>query len=167
MKLYVKQKVFSWVDKFSIYDYLGNELYSGKGKFFTISKKLDIYDSNNNHKAHIHKKVFSFLPRYFIEINGEEVAQVVKKITLFKKKFTISGLDWEVEGDFLDHEYEIYHNGDIIAMISKEWFAFGDAYSVDIADDLDPVPILSVVLIIDSVLGYSHNRASVSVTIGQ
>lgn len=167
MKFFMKQKFFALTDKFTIYDYLGNELYQVKGKFFSIRKKLDLYDNNLNHKAHIHKKLFSFLPRYFIEINGEQIAEVVKHFTLFKKKFTITGLDWMVEGDFLDHEYEIYHDGDIIAMISKEWFTLGDAYSVDIADDLDPVPILSVVLVIDSVLDLSKRGTRVSVNFGQ
>ena len=100
MKLYMKQKVFTFVDKFSIYDELGNEAYWVEGELFSIGKKLDLFDSYNNHKAHIHQKVLSFLPRYFIQVNGEDVAEVVKHFTLFHQKFSVAGYDWQVDGDF-------------------------------------------------------------------
>ncbi len=166
MKFYVKQKVFSFVDKFSIYDELENEVYWVEGDFFTIGKKLDLFDKDNQHKAHIHQKVLSFLPRYFIEINGEDVAEVVKHITLFKQRFTVTGFDWEVEGDFTAHEYEIHHGDYTIATISKEWFTLGDAYAVNIADGVDPVYILSVVLTIDAILAQSNNGIKFSINIG-
>ena len=160
MKLYMKQKVFSFVDKFTIYDEFENEAYWVEGDFFTIGKKLDLFDNNNIHKAHIHQKVLSFLPRFFININGEDVAEVVKHFTLFKHKFTVTGYDWEVSGDFLAHEYEIFRGDYTIATISKEWFTWGDAYSVDIAEGIDPVPVLSVVLIIDAILAQTNAKVS-------
>lgn len=156
MKFYMKQKVFSWKDKFKIYDEYENEAYWVEGKVFSLGKKLDLFDVNNNHKAHIHQKVLSFLPRFFIQMNGEDVAEVVKHFTLFRQKFSVTGYDWQVEGDFLSHEYEIYRDGYTIATISKEWFTFGDAYSINITDGVDPVPVLSVVLIIDAILAQSN-----------
>lgn len=162
MKLYMKQKVFSWADKFSIYDENENEAYWVEGEVFSIGKKLDLFDSNNQHKAHIHQKVLSFLPRYFIEINGEDVAEVVKHFTLFKQKFSVSGFNWEIDGDFLAHEYEIYNGDFLIATISKEWLAWGDTYSIDITDGVDPVAIISVVLIIDAILAQSGNGIRIS-----
>ena len=76
----------------------------------------------------------------------------------------LSGFDWEVEGDFLAHEYEIYRGDYAIATISKEWFTWGDTYSIDIAEGVDPVPIISVVLIIDAIL--AQNNARITLTIG-
>lgn len=160
MKFYMKQKVFSWADKFTIYDQYENEAYWVEGEIFSIGKKLDLFDKDNNHKAHIHQKVLSFLPRYFIEMNGEDVAEVVKHFTLFKQKFSVTGYDWQVDGDFLAHEYEIYRDGYTIATISKEWFTWGDAYSIDITDGIDPVPVLSVVLIIDAMLAQSNSHVT-------
>ena len=92
MKFYIKQKVFSWADKFTIYDESGNEAYWVEGEVFSIGKKLDLFDNRNNHKAHIHQKVLSFLPRFFIQMNGEDVAEVVKHFTLFNQKFSVTGL---------------------------------------------------------------------------
>lgn len=156
MKLYMKQKVFSWKDKFSIYDESGNMAYRVEGEIFTIGKKLNLFDKDNSQKAHIHQKVLSFLPRFFIEINGEDVAEVVKHFTLFNQKFSVTGYDWQVDGDFLAHEYEIYRNDYTIATISKEWFTLGDAYSINITEGIDPVCVISVVLIIDAILAQSN-----------
>ncbi len=162
MKFYMKQKVFSWADKFTIYDEYESEAYWVEGEVFSIGKKLDLFDCNNNHKAHIHQKVLSFLPRYFIEINGEDVAEVIKHFTLFKQKFSVTGYDWEIDGDFLAHEYVIYRGDYVIATISKEWLTWGDTYSIDITDGVDPVPIISVVLIIDAILAQSNNGVRIS-----
>ena len=153
----MKQKVFSWKDKFNIYDEFGNEAYSVEGKVFSIGKKLDIFDMHNTHKAHIHQKVLSFLPRYFIQMNGEDVAEVVKHFTLFTQKFSVTGYDWQVDGDFLAHEYEIYRGDYSIATISKEWFTFGDAYQIQVADHLKDVFIVAIVLVIDACIQAQRN----------
>ncbi len=157
MKFYMKQKVFSWGDKFNIYNEDGSEAYSVQGKVFSLGKKLDLYDNNDNHLSHISQKVISFLPRFFIEMNGEEVAEVVKHFTLFKQKFSVSGFNWEIDGDFLEHEYTIYNDQITVAIVSKEWFTWGDAYSIVIHDSVDPVEVMSVVLVIDAILAMSNN----------
>lgn len=36
MNLYMKQRIFSWGDKFSIYDAAGNECYYVEGEVFTF-----------------------------------------------------------------------------------------------------------------------------------
>lgn len=163
MKLYMKQKFLSFVDKFSIYDESGNEAYWVEGELFSIGKKLDLFDKDDNHKAYIHQKVLSFLPRYFIQMNGEDVAEVVKHFTLFNQKFSVTGFDWQIDGDFLAHEYSIYRGDYTIATISKEWFTLGDAYAIDITDGVEPANVISVVLIIDAIISQArNNKASIS-----
>lgn len=152
MRLYIKQKVFSWKDKFYVKDENGNDRYYIEGELFSLGKKLHIYDMNNNELAFIHQKVLSFLPRFFVYIGGTQVAEIVKEFTLFRNKYRIDGLGWEVNGDFMDHDYEISNNGRPIVIISKEWFTWGDSYLLDIADNVDPINALSVVLAIDCVI---------------
>lgn len=159
----MKQKFLSFVDKFSIYDESGNEAYWVEGELFSIGKKLDLFDKDDNHKAYIHQKVLSFLPRYFIQMNGEDVAEVVKHFTLFNQKFSVTGFDWQIDGDFLAHEYSIYRGDYTIATISKEWFTLGDAYAIDITDGVEPANVISVVLIIDAIISQArNNKASIS-----
>ena len=44
MKLYIKQKIFSWNDKFSVYNEVGEERYFVEGELFSWGKKLHVYD---------------------------------------------------------------------------------------------------------------------------
>ena len=152
MKLYIKQKVFSWKDKFYVKDENGNDRYYVEGELFSLGKKLHIYDMNNNELAFIHQKVMSFLPRFYVYIGGVQMAEIVKEFTLFRNKYRIESLGWDVDGDFMDHDYEITHMGRPIITINKEWFTWGDSYVLDIADGTDPISALSVVLAIDCVI---------------
>ena len=74
MKLYIKQKVFTWGDKFTVKDINGNDRYYVEGEVFSWGKKLHVYDMNGNEAAFIQQKVFSFLPRYFVYVGDEQVA---------------------------------------------------------------------------------------------
>lgn len=42
MNLYIQQKIFTWGDKFSIYDANGNEEYYVEGEILTFGKKCTI-----------------------------------------------------------------------------------------------------------------------------
>ena len=74
MKLYIKQKVFSWVDRFTVYDEAGADKYYVEGELFSWGKKLHILDTAGNEAAYIQQKVMSLLPRFFVYVNGEERA---------------------------------------------------------------------------------------------
>lgn len=152
MKLFIKQKVFSWKDKFYVKDETGADRYYVEGELFSFGKKLHIYDMNGGEVAYIHQKVFSFLPRFFVYIGDTQVAEIVKEFTLFRNKYRIDGLNWDVNGNFLDHDYEITSNSMPIVTITKQWFSWGDSYMLDIARDSDCLHALAVVLAIDSVI---------------
>jgi len=160
MKLYIKQKVFSWGDKFRIYDEYENDKYYVQGEVFSLGKKLHLYNQSGNELAYIHQKLLSFLPKYFISRNGTDVAQVIKEFTFFRQEYTVDGLGWKVKGDFMAHEYTISAPNRPIASISKRWFSWGDTYEIDIYDNVDEIMALCVVLIIDAVIASSNNSAS-------
>lgn len=160
MKLYLKQKVFSWGDKFTVYDENGNDKYYVKGEVFTLGKKLHVYDLSGNEVCFIHQKVLSFLPKYFINKNGEDVAQAVKNFTLFHHSYSIEGFGWSVEGDFFAHEYEISSSMGTVATISKQWFTWGDTYEINTEQGINDVDALAVVLVIDACLQASASAAA-------
>lgn len=164
MNLYLKQKVFSWGDSFTVYDENGNDKYYVEGEIFTFGKKLHIYDLSGNELCFIHQKLMSFLPKYFIIKNGVDVAQVVKNFTFFHQSYSVDGFGWEVEGDFFAHDYEITgaDSGRTVAAVSKQWFTFGDAYEISIADGINDIDALAVVLVIDACLAASQSAAASS-----
>ena len=162
MKLYIKQKVFSWNDRFTVKDIHGENRYYVEGELFSWGKKLHVYDMAGNEVAFIQQKVFSFLPRYFVYVNGTEVAEIVKDFTFFFPRYSIAGLGWDIEGSFMAHDYQITQNGRPIMTISKEWMTWGDSYELDIADSRDEIVALAVVLTIDCV---TESSGGVSVSI--
>ena len=46
MRLYIKQAVFSWRDRFAVRDEFGGDRYFAEGEFFSMGKQLHVYDSN-------------------------------------------------------------------------------------------------------------------------
>ena len=152
MKLYMKQKVFSWKDRFTIKDETGADRYTIEGEFFTIGKKLHVFDRNHNEVAFVQQKVLTFLPRFFVYRNGQQVAEIVKRFTFFRPRYEIAGLGWEVNGSFWEHDYTITKNGREIVSIHKVWMSWGDSYELNIVNGEDEVLTLAVVLAIDAVM---------------
>ena len=158
MKLYIKQKVFTWGDQFAVKDPLGNDRYFVEGEIFTFGKKLHIYDAQNRERAYIEQELLTWMPRYTVYTNGVQIAQVKRELAFFCHKYLIEGPGWDVDGDFFAHEYRISKAGRTIATISKEWMTWGDSYELDIADGIDEITALAVVLAIDAVMESQNNN---------
>ena len=139
MKLYMKQKVFSWRDRFIIKDEAGNDRYYVEGELLSIGKKLRVYDTGGTEVAFIRQKVLSLMPRFFVEINGREVCEIVKEFTFFRQSYRLHGLPWHLHGDFWAHEYSLMENNRQIMRLSKKWFSWGDSYEMDIAGSQNEV----------------------------
>lgn len=160
MKLYIKQKVFTWADKFTIKDEYGQDRYYVEGEVFTFGKKLHIYNRNNQEVAFIKQEVWSFMPRFYVFCGDRQVAEINKSFTFLLPKYTIDGLNWEIDGSFMAHDYQITHNGNLIVSIRKEWMTWGDSYELNISDPRDEILALSVVLTIDCVMAAAAAAAS-------
>ncbi len=157
MKLYIQQRIFTWGDRFSIYDEYGNEKYYVEGEVFTFGKKLHVFNSINEEVVFIQQKLLSFLPKYYIYRNGSELAEIVKEFTFFKHEYTVHGLGWQVHGDFLSHEFSITYGSRTIATVSKKWFTLGDAFEIIFGDNVDEEAALAVVLVIDACIDADNN----------
>ena len=158
MKLYMKEKVFSWGDRFTVKDENGWDKYFVQGEVFSLGKKLHILNICDEEVAFIQQRLLTLMPRFTVFMGGREVAQIRKEFTLFFQRYVIDGLGWEVEGSILAHEYEIRKNGRTIVRISKEWLTWGDSYVLDIADPADELIALAVVLTIDCVAEAGNNN---------
>lgn len=152
MKLYIKEKVFSWGDKFTVKDEYGNDKYFVQGEVFSWGKKLHVYDSVEREVAFIKQEIWSFLPRFYVFCGDEQVAEIKKEFTFLFPKYSIQGLGWEIEGKLMAHDYEIIKDGYSIVSIRKEWMTWGDSYELDISNPEDEIVALAVVLTIDCVM---------------
>ena len=160
MKLYIREKVFSWGDKFTVKDALGNDRYVVEGEVFSWGKKLHVYDLAGREVAFIKQEVFSWLPRFYVFCSGRQVAEIKREFSLFFPRYSIEGLGWEINGSFMAYDYDITRAGSTIVRIRKEWMTWGDSYELDIADAADELVALAVVLTIDCVTEAQSNSSS-------
>lgn len=100
MKLYIKQKVFSFRDQFTVKDAYGTDRYFAQGDYFSLGRNLRICDANGQEIILIKQKLWSFLPRFYVYVAGEKVAEVIKEFTFFKPRYRIEGPGWSVSGDW-------------------------------------------------------------------
>lgn len=151
-RLYMKQQVFSLVDKFTVKNEYEEDCYRVHSDFITLGgKKLHIEDASGNEVAMVQQKLLSFRPRFFVYVDGAEVAEIVKRISFFKASYYVDGPGWEVIGSVMDHDYTISDGRYDIVDLHKAWLSWGDSYEIDIADGIDEVMALAVVLAIDCV----------------
>lgn len=150
MKLIFKQRFFSWLDSYDIFDEYGNTLYTVKGEM-ALGHHLNIYDASENIVGCIKEKLLSWLPKFEMYLEGRYAGCIKKEFSLFKPKFTIDYNGWRVEGDLFEWDYSILNaEGRIIATVTKELFKFTDTYSINIENPSDALCALMLVLAIDA-----------------
>ncbi|MCY8496870.1 LURP-one-related family protein [Bacillus atrophaeus] len=155
--LYMKERIFSFKDQFKVYDQNENEVYRVEGSFFSFGDQLQITDMDGNPIAEIDQKLMSFLPRYEISINGETVCEMTKKLTFFKPKFEISKLDWTIDGDLWNQDFQVTDGKDTRMSVSKKWLSWGDSYHLQIPNEEDHVLCLAIAIVLDMVLFEDEN----------
>ena len=83
MTLYMKQKVVAFTDRFTVTDEKGTPVYYVEGELLSLGKKLHISDAHGNRLATVRQRLLTLLPKYSVEVEGEEVAEITKEFTLF------------------------------------------------------------------------------------
>ncbi len=149
MKLYFKQRFFSWFDSYDIYGEDGDAVYTVKGQL-AWGHRLNIYDARGAHIATVQEKVLTFLPKFEMYIGDRYQGCIRKEFSLFKPRFTVDCNGWDVRGSFMEWDYDICKGGYTVASVSKELFNWTDTYVIDVADPADALPALMLVLAIDA-----------------
>ena len=151
MKLHFRQRVFSWLDSYDVFDDMGRPVYTVKGKL-AWGHKLYIHDLTGNHVATLKEVVLTFLkPRFDMFVGEEKIGTITKELTLFKPKFTLDCNGWQVQGNFWEWDYDIVDGaGHRVAAVNKEIWKLTDTYTIDVEKDEDALYALMVVLAIDA-----------------
>lgn len=150
MKLLFKQRLFSWLDSYDIYDESGAPVYTVEGKL-AWGHKLVICDQMGQELGTVQEEIFTFLPRFVLYQNGQEIGEIKKEFTLFKPSFHLDCMDWQITGDFWEWEYQIVNaQGEEIASLSKEVFNWTDTYTLDIHEPENTLMVLMIALAIDA-----------------
>ncbi|WP_078555931.1 LURP-one-related/scramblase family protein [Bacillus alkalicellulosilyticus] len=150
-ELYIKQKVFSLSGKFTVKDQEQNDVYYVEGSFMKLPKTFSIMNSDRKEVALITKKMLSFLPKFFVEVNGREMVMIKKEFSFFKARYTIDAAGIEVRGNWWDMNFQLFQHGEVVGKVSKQWFTWGDSYKVEILNEEMETIIIALVIAIDCV----------------
>ena len=150
MRLWFKQRFFSWFDSYDIYDENGSTGFTVEGKL-AWGHRLHILNAKGEHIATVQQRVLTFLPKFEFYLGEQMVGTLCKEFTLFRPAFHLDCGGWRVEGDFFEWDYAIIDaQGSEVARISKQLFHWTDTYSIDVANGMDGLMALMVVLAIDA-----------------
>lgn len=132
--LFTSTKVFTLHHKIDITDDREQVVYQASSKFFSLRDKTDITDAAGNRVAHIERKIFTIHQRHFVTMaDGLQFELSTELLHLIKDITNIVGLGWQLQGNVLGMNFELYdRDGSIIAVIGQKMFSLHDKYCVDI-----------------------------------
>lgn len=150
MRLYFKQRFFSWFDSYDIYDEDGAAVYTVEGKL-SWGHCLHILNAAGAHIGTVQERVFTLLPKFELYEGGEYIGSIQKEFSLFHPRYDIDFLGWQVEGNLWEWDYTVTaSDGGLVASISKELLNWTDTYSIDVPDPQNALYALMLVLAIDA-----------------
>jgi uncharacterized protein YxjI len=151
----MREKLFSIGDDYWIEDQDGDRAFKVNGKALRIRETLVIEDPSGRELLKIQERKLRIRDTMDIEsADGGTVATVKKAmISPLRDRYKVDvagaeGLD--VQGNIVDHEYEISRNGDKVAEVSKKWFRVADTYGIEVEAGVDPTLILAIAVVVDS-----------------
>jgi len=150
----MRQKLVSFGDDFWIENERGQKTFKVDGKMLRVRDTLFFEDRSGKELCKIQTKVARIKDSMEIEgPRGERLAMVKKAIiSPVRDRWTVkvgNGPDLDVQGNILDHEYDIGEGRDKIAEVSKKWFRIRDTYGVQIEPGQNDVLLLAVTVAID------------------
>lgn len=146
--------------KFTVKNHEEKDVYFVEGSFMKIPKSFSIKNSAGAEVALITKKTFSFLPKFFVEVNGQDVLTINKEFSFFKSRYSIDAANIEVQGSWWDMDFEIFQHGEMIGKVNKEWFTWGDSYKVQVLNEEMETIVIALVIAIDCVKSDQSAAAS-------
>ena len=154
----MREKLLSIGDDSWIENAEGEHVFKVNGKALRVRRTLILEDLDGNELCKIQERKLRVKDSMEIEgPQGHRLAMVKKAmITPLRARFDVhveDGPDLRVQGNIVDHEYEIEADGTKIAEISKRWFRVRDTYGVEIAHGHDDIVVLAVAVAVDAMAG--------------
>jgi len=151
----IRQKMVSIGDDYWIEDDGGQRAFRVDGKALRLRDTFDIEDAHGTKVCRIQTRALHVRDSMAVEDpDGHQLALVHKAlISPLRERWKVDLADdreWKVQGNIVDHEYEIEEDGSKVAEISKRWFRVRDTYGVEIAPAQDAALVLAVAIAVDA-----------------
>jgi uncharacterized protein YxjI len=150
----MREKLMSIGDDSWIEDEAGQRAFKVNGKAVRVRNTLILEDANGRELFKIQDRPVRIKDSMDIEDAGAGTSATVKKalVAPLRDRLSVSvagGPDMDVQGNLLDHEYEITQGGTKVAEVSKKWFRVRDTYGVEVTPGQNDALILAITVCVD------------------
>lgn len=136
----------------------GSAVFEIRGAFMNIDDDLVLIDSSTSQelaRAHIRQNMPSLTLHYEIHRKGQLWAHLHDRFRLFHEDFKIEtgdGSSMRVKGDTRRWNFSIIDEiGHPLAHIGRQYSMFPDCYAIEVAENVDEVAMVALVIVIDMV----------------
>jgi uncharacterized protein YxjI len=147
------QQIFAIGDDFWIENGTGQRVFKVDGKALRIRKTLVLEGADGRELYTIKEKLVTVRDVMEIKRGDDRVATVKKAlISPLRERYDVhldAGGEWKVQGNIVDHQYEIEGPNGKIAEVGKKWFRVRDTYGVQVEAGNDDALVLAVAIVVD------------------
>ena len=162
--LFTSTKVMTLHHRIEITDGGENVVYRAETKFPSLHDKTEIYDASGAHIAHIERKVLTLHERHFVTMADGTAFELSNELFHLVKDITnIEGLGWQLRGNILGLNFELYdRNGEIIAVIAQKMFSLHDKYCIDLYNPEFEKTVVAVLITLQHMIADREAASSAS-----
>ena len=162
--LFTSSKVISLHHRIEITDERENVVYRAETKFPSLHDKTEIYDADGNHVAHMERKLLTLHQRHYITMDSGIAFELSTELFHLIKDITnIEGLGWQLQGNVLGLNFELYDGaGQIIAVIAQKMLSLHYKYCMDIyRPEYEPI-VVAILITLQHMMRDRENSSSSS-----
>lgn len=139
---------WSLIEHFVITDGSGTPRFDVRGRL-SLGQRLSLCDQTGQELAEIRKHMMT--TKHDIIVGGQRVAEVHHE-GFFGEHYEVDSQFGRIsaKGHFSGWNYSMHQNGQLIATVSRE-LALREKFQVNIADNVNDVFVLAIVLAIDAI----------------
>ncbi|MFB6617861.1 LURP-one-related/scramblase family protein [Streptomyces sp. NPDC085524] len=149
MKYLVRDKMLAIGDDYWIEDEDGRHAFLVDGKALRFRDTLELKDPDGLILITLREKLLGFRDTMTLERDGRRLARIRRKRwSLLRNHFLVTlieGTELDVSGRILDREFKVEYDGELLALISRQWYRIRETYAVDVVrEDADAALLVAV-----------------------
>ncbi|MGW6981357.1 LURP-one-related/scramblase family protein [Streptomyces sp. NPDC054932] len=149
MKYLVRDKMLAIGDDYWIEDEDGRHAFLVDGKALRFRDTLELKDPDGLILITLREKLFTLRDAMTLERDERRLAVIRRKrLSLLRGHFRVTlaeGTELDVSGRILDREFKVEYDGELLALVSRQWYRVRETYAVDVVrEDADAALLIAV-----------------------
>ncbi|MFB7170095.1 LURP-one-related/scramblase family protein [Streptomyces sp. NPDC056254] len=149
MKYLVRDKMLAIGDDYWIEDEDGRHAFLVDGKALRFRDTLELKDPDGRILITLRERLFGFRDAMTLELDERRLAVIRRKrLSLLRNHFRVTlveGTELDVSGRILDREFKVEYEGELLALVSRQWYRVRETYAVDVVrEDADAALLVAV-----------------------